>query len=122
MFFFYHKTQNALLNLTRVFPRCSNLTHSCIKGSFLEPECDWSDGDLVFANSTCFAEDTLAAIAERATLLRPGARVVTFTTALKTPWLRVLLKKRYQMSWGPATVFVHQKLRSENKMDLRYCI
>eukprot|EP00752_Nemacystus_decipiens_P004121 g3770.t1 len=79
-------------------------------GSFLDPACDWSDADLVFANSTCFAEDTLLAIAERAELLRPGARVVTFTTALKTPWLRVLVKRRYQMSWGPATVFVHQKL------------
>ncbi|CAN0327823.1 unnamed protein product, partial [Ectocarpus sp. 12 AP-2014] len=67
---------------------------------------DWSDGDLVFANSTCFAEDTLLAIARRAELLRPGARVVTFTTALKTLWLRVLTKRRYQMSWGPATVFV----------------
>lgn len=51
------------------------------------------------------------AIAERAKLLRPGARVVTFTTALKTPWLGVLMKRRYQMSWGPATVFIHQKLR-----------
>ncbi|CAN0502711.1 unnamed protein product, partial [Ectocarpus sp. 12 AP-2014] len=71
---------------------------------------DWSDGDLVFANSTCFAEDTLLAIARRAELLRPGARVVTFTTALKTLWLRVLTKRRYQMSWGPATVFIHQKL------------
>lgn len=81
------------------------------QGSFLDPGCDWSDADLVFANSTCFAEDTLLAIAKRAKLLRPGARVVTFTTALKTPWLRVLMKRRYQMSWGPATVFVHQKLR-----------
>ncbi|CAN0438011.1 unnamed protein product, partial [Ectocarpus fasciculatus] len=80
------------------------------KGSFLDPACDWSDGDLVFANSTCFAEDTLLAIARRAELLRPGARVVTFTTALKTLWLRVLTKRRYLMSWGPATVFVHQKL------------
>ncbi|CAN0185812.1 unnamed protein product, partial [Ectocarpus sp. 13 AM-2016] len=67
------------------------------KGSFLDPTCDWSDGDLVFANSTCFAEDTLLAIAKRAELLRPGARVVTFTTALKTLWLRVLTKRRYQM-------------------------
>lgn len=53
----------------------------------------------------------MLAIAGRAELLRPGARVVTFTTALKTAWLRVLTKRRYQMSWGPATVFVHQKLR-----------
>ncbi|CAM9495871.1 unnamed protein product [Pylaiella littoralis] len=92
---------------------CSPAVIKLQHGSFLDPECDWSDGDLVFANSTCFAEDTLVAIAERAELLRPGARVVTFTTALKTSWLRVLVKRRYQMSWGPATVFIHQKLGPE---------
>lgn len=81
------------------------------KGSFLAPEFDWTDGDLIFANSTCFAEDTLLAISAKAIALKPGARVVTFTTALRTAWLRVLLKRRYLMSWGPATVFVHQKLR-----------
>lgn len=82
-------------------------------GSFLAPEFDWTDGDLIFANSTCFAEDTLLAISAKAIALKPGARVVTFTTALRTAWLRVLLKRRYLMSWGPATVFVHQKLSQE---------
>ncbi|CAM9209036.1 unnamed protein product, partial [Hapterophycus canaliculatus] len=104
---------------TRVFKRYRKLVEpvlgspasiELLHGSFLDRACDWSDGDLVFANSTCFAEDTMLAIAGRAELLRPGARVVTFTTALKTPWLKVLTKRRYQMSWGPATVFVHQKL------------
>eukprot|EP00903_Cladosiphon_okamuranus_P010983 g10373.t1 len=89
---------------------CSPAVIKLQHGSFLDPGCDWSDADLVFANSTCFAEETLLAVAERAKLLHPGARVVTFTTALKTPWLRVLMKRRYHMSWGPATVFIHQKL------------
>ncbi|CAM9942026.1 unnamed protein product, partial [Discosporangium mesarthrocarpum] len=80
------------------------------KGSFLTTEFDWSDGDLVFANSTCFAEDTLDAIATRAAALRPGARVITFTAALRTPWLKVISKRRHMMSWGPATVFVQEKL------------
>lgn len=93
--------------LTKVLERVQKTK----QGSFLAPELDWTDGDLVFTNSTCFAEDTLLAISVKAEALRTGARVVTFTTALKTAWLRVLLKRRYNMSWGPATVFVHQKLR-----------
>lgn len=100
-----------MLLLTTPALACCDCVCPVVQGSFLAPEFDWTDGDVVFANSTCFAEDTLAAIADRAVSLRPGARIVTFTTALKTPWLRVLLKKRYRMSWGPATVFVHQKLR-----------
>ncbi|CAM9175997.1 unnamed protein product [Scytosiphon promiscuus] len=111
---------------TRIFKRYRKLVEpvlgspaviELLHGSFLDRACDWSDGDLVFANSTCFAEDTMLAIAARAELLRPGARVVTFTTALKTPWLRVLTKRRYQMSWGPATVFVHQKLSSQEHAE-----
>ena len=34
---------------------------------------DWSDGDVVFANSTCFDATLMERLAHKAKLLRPGA-------------------------------------------------
>lgn len=41
-----------------------------VHGSFLE--VDWSDASLVLANSTCFEDDLMAAIAHKAQSLQPG--------------------------------------------------
>ena len=71
---------------------------------------EWLDGDVVFANSTCFSDALLATIAARCAGLKVGARVITFTSALPTRWLKVIYKKRFDMSWGPATVYVHEKV------------
>lgn len=85
-----------------------------VNGSFLDLEaCDWSDGDLVFANSTCFDDSLIAGIAERAERLKPGAYVVTFTKGLESRAFEVLDKRRYKMSWGPATVFIHRRLNHD---------
>jgi hypothetical protein len=43
---------------------------------------DWSDGDVVFANSTCFDDALMAAVAAKAQRLRPGALLITFTRGL----------------------------------------
>jgi len=47
------------------------------EGSFLD--FDWSDGDVVFANSTCFDDELMLELSKKAELLKPGAIVVTFT-------------------------------------------
>ncbi|CAN0457728.1 unnamed protein product, partial [Laminaria digitata] len=67
-------------------------------GSFLE--YDWSDGDCIFANSTCFPPDLMAALARQAEELKPGSVVVTFTKGLESPCFEVENKKRFEMSWG----------------------
>lgn len=41
-----------------------------VHGSILE--VDWSDGDVVLANSTCFEEDLMKALAHKAAELKPG--------------------------------------------------
>ena len=41
---------------------------------------------------------------------RANSTVITFTVALSSLWLKVVYKKKFSMSWGPATVYVHQKL------------
>ena len=47
--------------------------------------------------------------------LKPGAIVVTFTKGMtNTPGTFELLeRKRYRMSWGPATVFIHRRLNND---------
>ena len=53
------------------------------QGSILDE--DWSDGDVVFANSTCFDDDLMEKMAKQATTLKAGAYFVTFTKGLNSP-------------------------------------
>jgi len=70
---------------------------------------DWSDGDVVFANSTCFDDSLMEAIGKKASSLKPGSFLVTFTKGIKSEHFEQIEKKRYKMSWGPATVFIHRR-------------
>ena len=42
-------------------------------------DVDWSDGDVVFANSTCFEDDLMGSMARQAEKLKPGTYFITFT-------------------------------------------
>ena len=64
--------------------------------SFLDT--DWSDGDVVFANSTCFEDDLMADMGKQAEKLKPGAFFITFTKGLGSDAFEVLERKRYCMS------------------------
>lgn len=83
------------------------------KGSLLE--YNWSDGDVVFANSTCFDDNLMNDMSKMAHHLKPGAIVVTFTRGLTgiEGKFELLEKKREKMSWGPATVFIHRRLNPD---------
>jgi len=81
------------------------------EGSFLD--YDWSDGDLVFANSTCFDDFLMGSLSDMAGRLKAGAIVVTFTKCMTNAAFELLERKRYRMSWGPATVFIHRKLNAD---------
>lgn len=83
------------------------------EGSFLD--YDWSDGDVIFANSTCFSEELMQSLSDQAERLKPGAIVVTFTKGLTSRAFELLERKRYRMSWGPATVFIHRRLGFDGK-------
>ena len=71
------------------------------EGSFLD--FDWADGDIVFANSTCFDDGLMAQMTRCAERLKAGAMVVTFTKGMTSPCFELLERKRLRMSWGPAT-------------------
>lgn len=76
-------------------------------GSFLSPEIsatwpmgggvsshveflsDWTDADVVFANSTCFPSPLMRQIETMCRELKTGSRVITFTTALSSEYFKV---------------------------------
>lgn len=64
--------------------------------SFLDT--DWSDGDVIFANSTCFEDKLMAAMGKQAEKLKPGAFFITFTKGLGSDAFEILERKRYRMS------------------------
>jgi hypothetical protein len=94
-------------------------------GDILNIECkDWRDGDVVFANSTCFDEplmNKIANIAGSILLLillvtssslvgmKKGSFFITLTKRLNIADFQVLEYELHEMSWGSATVYIHQK-------------
>lgn len=44
--------------------------------------CDWTDGDVVFANSTCFDDQLMRRLASAATALKKGTIFITLTKRL----------------------------------------
>ena len=90
----------ASLTLSRLFLLCC-LYFFCLfvlSGDFLRE--NWSDGDLVLMNSTCYSPALMESLSSQAELLRPGAIVVSLTKALKSNKFQLLSKKKYQMSWS----------------------
>ena len=65
---------------------------SVVHDSFLEQ--DWSDGDVVFANSTCFEDELMEQMASQAERMRPGAYFITFTKGLGSDAFEILERKR----------------------------
>jgi hypothetical protein len=48
--------------------------------------------------------------------LKKGAFVITFTKRIPSSEFTVVERELYQMSWGGATVFIHQK-NSEARLE-----
>ena len=88
-------------------------------------EWQWWEGgdiDLVFAHSTCFAEDLMTGIALRCLCLRPGSLVVTTSAPLHvfmpehiTSAFELLHQEEFWMPWGTATVFVQRRKSSPDQ-------
>lgn len=80
-------------------------------GSFLDLDtCDWTDGDIVFANSTCYDQTLINEISSLATNMRTGAFFITLSRPLTvSSGFVVVEERRYDMSWGMADYFLHIK-------------
>ena len=70
---------------------------------------DWSDADVVLANSTCYSDEFMDKISDIALGLKKGAFVITFTKRLPASDFNVLEYELHDMSWGGATVYIMQK-------------
>lgn len=81
--------------------RINSPNFDLICGSFLDNSLyDWTDADLIFANSTCFSDDLIEKIEVISRNLKIGARLITFTSSLSSKYFKVIFKKRLIMSWG----------------------
>mmetsp|Transcript_6120 Transcript_6120/g.8557 ORF Transcript_6120/g.8557 Transcript_6120/m.8557 type:complete len:127 (+) Transcript_6120:333-713(+) len=85
-------------------------------GSFLS-DLQWLDGDVIFANSTCFEAATMSRLHELAAKgMKKGAVFVTLSRPLLSAESRsepfeVVWEGRQKMSWGGADCFLHLKTR-----------
>lgn len=48
----------------------------------------------------------MQSLSDQANSLKPGAIVVTFTKGITSKHFELLERKRYKMSWGPATGYL----------------
>lgn len=70
---------------------------------------DWSSGDIVFANSTCFSDGLMLGIAKQAELLKPGAIFITVSMPLPSPAFEIIDQTILRASWGTANSFVQRR-------------
>ncbi|GBG30582.1 Histone-lysine N-methyltransferase, H3 lysine-79 specific [Hondaea fermentalgiana] len=70
---------------------------------------DWSDATLAFVNSTCFDDEMMNRLVEPADKMKPGSFFISFTRRIPSENWQVLEYERHLMSWGDATVFIHQR-------------
>ena len=81
-----------------------------LNGDFLDLTLkDWTNADIVFANSTCYDDDLMKRIAKIAVRMKKGAFFVTLTRKLPVDDFVVLEYDMHRMSWGEATIFIMQK-------------
>ena len=78
---------------------------------------DWTDGDVVFANSTCYDDELMARISDIAVGMRKGTFFVSFTKRLPAPDFKVLEAELHPQSWGAATIYIMQKSTDPRDAD-----
>lgn len=71
---------------------------------------DFSDGDIIFTHSTCFSFETLEKLARKVERLKQGARIITITKTIESPFLQLLGNGEFLMNWGRATAYFYQKI------------
>ena len=77
-----------------------NTEVNAILGSLTNNEiCDWSDGDIVFVNCTCFHAELLEEMQEMAKRLKRGSYFISLTYDIVSPEFEVISELRLPMSW-----------------------
>eukprot|EP00612_Vaucheria_litorea_P004207 CAMPEP_0171463532 /NCGR_PEP_ID=MMETSP0945-20130129/7172_1 /TAXON_ID=109269 /ORGANISM="Vaucheria litorea, Strain CCMP2940" /LENGTH=214 /DNA_ID=CAMNT_0011990357 /DNA_START=148 /DNA_END=788 /DNA_ORIENTATION=+ len=63
---------------------------------------DWSDGDLILANSACFDDELMKKISALADGLKVGSTFITFSKRLSSKKIKVVYQCCFNMRWGRA--------------------
>lgn len=79
-----------------------------VNGNFLE--VDFTDADIVFAHSTCLHDELWVQLIRKLELLKPGARVITVTKNLLSPYFAQEHVDSLRMGWGEATVYYYKRV------------
>jgi len=104
-----------LKDTLEVSPKTLKTSIEMIHGDLLK--IDWANADLAFCNSTCFDQELIDKVSEKAELMKPGSFFISFTRRLNSTKWQVLEYERHLMSWGDATVFISQrKPHSDNSI------
>ena len=74
-------------------------------------EVDWSDGDIVFCNSTAFCPDLMEKLSKKASQLKIDSIVITYTKALSDDCFKIIDKSRIKASWGACSALIHKKIK-----------
>jgi hypothetical protein len=100
----------------------SNYYDNCIKensrilfynGSLFDLNVlDWTDGNVVFANSTCYDVEMMLKISDVASMMKIGSYFITLSYQLneERSGFVLLEEVRFEMSWGHADWFIHKKI------------
>ena len=101
-------TANKILHEEWKPPLSTNADIEFIRADMTKIEW-WKECDIAFANSTCFDRKLMRTISKQSEHMDKGTFFITFTKELCSDSWEVLDAKRYNMSWGAATVFIHRK-------------
>ena len=70
---------------------------------------NWQDGDVVFANSVCFDDETFHRLANIAVGMKKGSFFITYSERLPVADFTVVDVSIMMQSWGHAKVYIMQK-------------
>lgn len=74
---------------------------------------DWSYGDVVFSNATCFDTATMERLARLACDLKPSAFIVCVSNklpaAIVAPYMDIVQTGDIETSWGTASTFLYRR-------------
>jgi len=91
-------------------PRSKTKFEIICSDAFLS-ECEWSDSDIVFANSTCFSNAMFAKFEIKTSLLKSGSIIITTTAPLKNKSCFELLETGTLVEdWGSASLYIHRRV------------
>ena len=81
-----------------------------VQGDFLKQS--WHNATIIFANSTCFSNELINSIADKANKeCKKGTIIITFTKKLNKLSKDWEVKEGFRrlMTWGIATIYVHKR-------------